>query len=251
MCSSDLGRLSEDSSDAVIQYLKDNGLELKLIIETHAHADHLSGAQLLKKAFSGAQIAISERITQVQEVFTELFHLGHEVASDGSQFDYLIKDFEEVEVAGFKVKALPTPGHTPACTSYLIGDAVFTGDAIFMPDFGTGRCDFPKGSANQLFKSITSQLYKLPDETKIFVGHDYQPGGRELKFETSVAEQKETNIHLRADTTEREFVAFREGRDAKLGAPKLLLPSLQVNIRGGRLPQPEANGVSYLKLPLK
>ena len=220
-----------------------------MCIETHAHADHLSGAQILKRHYPKLQVAVSERITKVQEIFTKAFNI--KAPTDGSQFDVLFKDFEQAHVAGLKVQAIPTPGHTPACSSYLIEDAVFTGDALFMPDYGVGRCDFPGGSAADLYDSITGHLFTLPDTTRVFTGHDYQPGGRELRFESTVAEQKEANILLNKDVSREEFVSKRNSRDEKLSAPRLLLPSIQVNILAGHLPEPDSNGVRYLSIPLK
>lgn len=243
------GELSTGSLDAVGAFLDTHGLRPTLCLETHAHADHLSGAQPLKRRFPEMQIGISERITRVQDVFRDVFHL--EMPVDGRQFDRLLKDHEVIDAAGLKLKILPTPGHTPACTAFLIGDAVFTGDALFMPDFGTGRCDFPKGDARDLYRSVQEELYTLPEATRVFVGHDYQPGGRPLAFESTIGEQRRGNIHLRAETTEAEFVRLRQTRDASLGAPRLLLPSIQVNIRAGHLPESEANGTRYLKLPLR
>ena len=243
------GRVSEDSINDVLNFLKSKELTPALCLETHAHADHLSGSQILQRHYPKIEIAISERITKVQDLFAKFFNIN--AATDGSQFDYLFKDNEVREVAGMKVKEIPTPGHTPACSSYLIGDALFTGDALFMPDYGVGRCDFPAGSAADLYDSITQNLYTLPDKTRVFTGHDYQPNGRELKFQSTIGEQKRENIFLDGKTSKADFVKRREARDKTLAAPKLLLPSIQVNILAGRLPEPEANGTRYLKLPLK
>ncbi len=243
------GKIFDQSVKKVLDYLDKNNLEPVMCLETHAHADHLSGSQVLKKKYPKLVVAISERITAVQKIFTKAFNL--EGATDGSQFDYLFKDNEEKTIAGLHMREIPTPGHTPACSSYLIEDAVFTGDAIFMPDYGTGRCDFPGGSARSLYRSITQNLYKLPDNTRAFVGHDYQPNGRKLAFETTIGELKEKNIQLNAAVSEEEFVAKREARDKTLKAPRLLLPSIQVNIFAGHLPEPEDNGTRYLKIPLK
>ena len=245
------GRLSDGSVSAIVEYLQEHKLAVSHIIETHVHADHLSGAQILKSQFPEARLVINARITKVQEFFKSVYNMKEDLPVDGSQFDYLVEDFETFAAAGLQIKAIPTPGHTPICTSFLVEDAVFTGDAMFMPDFGTGRCDFPSGSAKDLYLAITEQLYKLPDATRVFVGHDYQPGGRDLKFETTIGEQKRDNIQLKSSATLEEFVSFREKRDAVLSAPKLLYPSLQVNIRGGRIPREEDNGISYLKIPLK
>jgi glyoxylase-like metal-dependent hydrolase (beta-lactamase superfamily II) len=243
------GKVEDHSLSKVVSFLKENSLNLRGILETHAHADHLSGSQLLKQSFPGAILGIGERITLVQRTFQQVFHLP-EMKTDGSQFDHLFGDFEEFSFGSLKVKAIPTPGHTPACMSYLLRDAVFTGDALFMPDYGSGRCDFPGGSARELYRSVTHNLYSLPDSTRVFVGHDYMPEGRELRFQTTIGESKCQNIQLRDETSEGEFVAFREARDKTLKAPRLLLPSLQVNIAAGHLPPTEANGKAYLKLPL-
>ena len=235
---------------ALVDYVKKNELNVHLIMETHVHADHLSGANLLKHYFPQAKSVIGSRIKTVQETFQNFFNLSG-FKTDGSQFDILANDFDELNAGTIKIKVIPTPGHTPACVSYLIGDAVFTGDALFMPDSGTGRCDFPKGSAGELYHSIHNQLYRLPDETRVFVGHDYQPDGRELRFETTIGESKKSNIQLKNETTLANYVLFREARDKTLKAPKLLLPSLQINMAAGKLPLEDFNGIIYLKLPIK
>lgn len=244
------GKLTEDSVQALIEYFKKNNLTPVLNIDTHAHADHLTGSQLLKKYYPNIKIAISERIRLVQNVFADVFNIRSEFKTDGSQFDLLVKDNEELRYAGLVLKAIPTPGHTPACTSYLVGDAVFTGDTIFMPDSGTGRSDFPAGSTSGLYHSIMDNLYKLPDSVRVFVGHDYQPNGRALKFQTTIGELKQNNFQIKQNTSEKDFVEFQDKRDAGLAAPRLLLPSIQVNIRAGHLPEPESNNKSYLKIPL-
>lgn len=244
------GKLSEKSVEPVLDYLKRNNLSPLWILETHAHADHLSGSQLLKNLFPHIKIAIGERITEVQKTFKTIFNLGPDFDTSGKAFDLLLKEGQTFEVGSLKFKVLFTPGHTPACASYLIEDALFTGDALFMPDSGTGRCDFPSGSAENLYNSITQKIYSLPDSTRIFVGHDYQPQGRPLKYATNVKEQKTENIQLKAETSKSEFIDFRNQRDATLSAPKLLYPSIQVNINAGHLPKAESNGISYLKLPL-
>ncbi|MNK07394.1 putative metallo-hydrolase [compost metagenome] len=244
------GQLSTQSMMPVVSYLKEHNLRPHYIMETHAHADHVSSSQLFKNFFPEIKVAIGENITKVQKVFQEVFHLN-DLHVDGRDFDVLLKDGEILTAGSLSIKTLFTPGHTPACSSYLIEDALFSGDALFMPDSGTGRCDFPLGSAEDLFNSISQRIYSLPASTRIFVGHDYQPQGRELRFESSVAEQKEKNIQLKAQTSREEFVQFRTQRDATLSAPKLLLPSIQVNIRAGHLPTAEENGVSYLKIPLR
>ncbi|MEK2687697.1 MBL fold metallo-hydrolase [Bdellovibrio sp. GT3] len=244
-------KLSTGSMDKVISYLNELQLKPHFVMETHAHADHLSSSQLIKKIYPEIKVAIGERILEVQRLFNPVFNLTKDFNTFGVHFDILLKDEEILQAGSLKIKTLFTPGHTPACSSYLIEDALFTGDAIFMPDSGTGRCDFPAGSADALFDSITKRIYTLPDTTRVFVCHDYQPEGRELKFQTTVGEEKEKNIQLKEDTTKEEFVAFRKNRDTALSAPKLLLPSIQINIRAGHLPEPEDNGVSYVKLPLR
>lgn len=243
------GRLEDRSAQLLISKVREEGLRVHFILETHAHADHLSSSQLLKSYFPEAKVAISQRITQVQEVFQKTFNLSGQ-KTDGSDFDFLFQDDEVFTAGSFMIRAIPTPGHTPACSSFLIGDFLFSGDALFMPDYGTGRCDFPRGSAAQLYESV-KRLFSLPDLTRVFVGHDYMPGGRPLLFETTIGESKKSNIQLKAETTRDDFIHFREARDKTLKAPRLLLPSLQINIAAGHLPAPEENGTSYLKLPLK
>jgi len=223
-------------------------LRVRAILETHAHADHLSGAQYLKRKYD-APLVIGEKITVVQETFKTIFDLPDEFATDGSQFDRLVSDGETVSFGSISVEVIATPGHTPACVTYKIGDALFTGDALFMDDYGTGRCDFPKGSAADLYRSV-QKLYALPDETRVFVGHDYQPGGRELRWETTIGKSKANNPQLRADTSEEAFVTMRQERDATLKAPRLLFQSVQVNVDAGRLPGESGTGIRYLKLPL-
>lgn len=245
-------KLTKTSVEKVIQYLKENNLEPSYVLETHAHADHLSSSQVFKEYFPSLQVAINERITIVQDLFKGVFNFEDSFKADGSQFDQLLKIGESYHIGNLTFKVLPTPGHTPACSSFLFeGNAVFTGDALFMPDFGTGRCDFPAGSAEDLYNSITTQLYSLPDETKVFTGHDYMPNGRELKYESTIGEEKASNIQLRSSTTKEEFVNFRTSRDASLAAPNLLLQSVQFNVRAGHLPPAEANGTHYLKMPLR
>lgn len=239
-----------ESVDEVIVFLKEKGLVLQMILETHAHADHLSGSQMLKKQHPDAKLAMGERITEVQQVFKGVFDLPEDFPTDGRQFDRLLKDKEVVEVGSLSFEVIFTPGHTPACVTYKFEDAIFTGDTMFMPDQGTGRCDFPAGSAEDLYESITKRLYTLPDDTRVFVGHDYQPGGRELRFESTIADQKAANIQLPEGRTRPEFVLFRQGRDAKLNAPKLLFQSVQVNVDAGKLPEPSENQVRYLRIPI-
>jgi glyoxylase-like metal-dependent hydrolase (beta-lactamase superfamily II) len=243
------GKLEDTHLQEVVLFIKGQGLKVRAILETHAHADHISSSQILKQLFPDAILAIGEKIKVVQEVFKAHFNIP-ELKTDGSQFDKLLKDFEEISFGTLKMKAIPTPGHTPACMSFQFGDIVFSGDALFMPDYGTGRCDFPKGSARDLYQSVTKNLYSLPDDTRVFVGHDYSPNGREMRFETTIGESKKHNIHLGAGVAEAEFVQKREARDKTLKAPRLLLPSIQINIDAGRLPGKEDNGKSYLKLPL-
>lgn len=243
------GLVKDKSIQEVLAYIKAKGLHIRAILETHAHADHLSSSQILKQNFPEAILGIGEKIKVVQEVFKAHFNLPFQ-KTDGSQFDRLFKDFEEVSFGSLKMKALPTPGHTPACMSYQFGDAVFVGDSLFMPDSGTGRCDFPKGSAKDLYQSVGKTLYSLPDETRVFVGHDYSPGGREMRYQTTIGESKKSNIQLKGNTTEKDYIEFRTARDKTLKAPRLLLPSIQVNIAAGHLPEVEDNGKSYLKLPL-
>jgi len=246
-------KIFTESVDRVIKYVRDNDLRVHLILETHAHADHLSGSQALRRAFPYAKTAIGARITEVQELFKERFDLPEDFPTDGRQFDMLLDDGETVEAGTLSLEVIPTPGHTPACVTYQIpygeGLAIFTGDALFMPDQGTGRCDFPGGSASDLYDSVT-RLYELPAETRVFVGHDYQPGGRDVAWESTVAEQRASNVQLPADISKEDFIERRETRDASLDAPKLLFQSIQVNIDAGRLPEPGGNKTRYLKIPL-
>lgn len=242
------GQYSYESADKVLEFCSSENLKIHYILETHAHADHLSASVYLKEKLPGALVGIGKNITLVQDVFKKVFHLDMPV--DGSQFDELFSDGQEVHAGTLSFKVIFTPGHTPACTSLYFDGAIFTGDALFMPDYGTGRCDFPKGSAEDLFKSITEKLYTLPDDTVFYTGHDYQPGGRELRFKSTIGESKKENIRLKASTTKEEFIKFRSERDATLSAPKLLLPSIQVNIDAGHLPPEDEEGVSFLKIPL-
>ena len=225
------------------------GLKLHYVLETHAHADHLSGSQYLKRRFD-ARVAIGRDIRAVQAVFKDVFDLDPSFAVDGSQFDRLLGDREIFQAGSLAIEVIATPGHTPACVSYVIGDAVFTGDALFVEDSGTGRCDFPRGSADALYTSVHDRLYALPDATRVFVGHDYQPGGRAVRSETTIGASKERNVQLRASTSREEFVSRRHERDAGLAAPRLLFPSVQVNIDAGRLPRAHANGRRYFAVPV-
>lgn len=244
-------KLSTTSAERVVQFVKHKELTVHLVLDTHAHADHVSGSQIVRKHFPNAKVGIGARIQDVQAVFKKVFNLEDEFPTDGRQFDLLLQDQSLTKAGTLEVKTIFTPGHTPACASYLIGDAVFTGDALFMPDSGVGRCDFPAGSADDLYVSVHDRLYALPDETRVFVGHDYQPDGREIRFETTIGEQKKCNLQINAETKKSAFVEFRKTRDATLAAPRLLLPSIQVNINAGHLPEPESNGSSYLKIPIR
>jgi glyoxylase-like metal-dependent hydrolase (beta-lactamase superfamily II) len=243
-------KIWSESAEQIITFARGENLNVHYILETHAHADHLSGSQLLRRAFKGAKIAVGERITVVQQTFKTIFDLTADFPTDGRQFDHLLKDGEVVNAGSLNIEVIFTPGHTPACASYKIGDAVFTGDAIFMPDGGTGRCDFPAGSAKDLYNSISKKLYSLPDETRVFVGHDYQPGGRDVAWETTIGDEKRNNIQLKSTTSEEEFIEFRAARDKTLAAPKLLFQSVQVNIDAGKMPQPNEDSKRYLKIPI-
>jgi glyoxylase-like metal-dependent hydrolase (beta-lactamase superfamily II) len=243
------GQIGTDSVERVMEHVHEKKLRVHYVLETHAHADHLSASQRLKRELD-AKVAIGARITEVQETFKAIFDLGPDFATDGSQFDRLLLDGETLEAGSLRVGVIATPGHTPACVTYRIGDAVFTGDALFIEDYGTGRCDFPRGSAEQLYRSVHDRLYALPDETRVFVGHDYQPGGRPLRYETTIGASKRQNVQLRSDTSSEAFVAFRRARDVTLATPRLLFPSVQVNVDAGRLPPPHANGRRYLTIPV-
>ena len=242
------GRASHCSADALLAFVAEQGLSVAWILETHAHADHLSAAPYLKEQ-TGAPIGIGEHIRDVQRTFAPMFGLD-DVSGDGREFDRLFRDGETFPLGGLQVGVMHTPGHTPACVSYRIGDAVFVGDTLFMPDYGTARADFPGGDARTLYRSIHA-LLSLPDDTRLFLCHDYKAPGRDhYAWETTVADEKARNVHIGGGVTEDDYVKMREARDATLAAPVLLLPSLQVNIRAGRLPGPEANGRRYLKIPL-
>jgi glyoxylase-like metal-dependent hydrolase (beta-lactamase superfamily II) len=241
------GRTKTESADEVISFIKENRLQLEWILETHAHADHLTAAPYIQEKLGG-KIAIGDHITTVQGVFKGVFNLD-DVAVDGSQFDALIKEGESVRFGNLSFKALYVPGHTPACMAYEIGDSIFVGDTLFMPDVGTARCDFPGGSASNLYRSIQSIL-KYPPSTKLYMCHDYPPNGRPPEYQSTVADQKKSNIHVHDGVTEEQFVAMRNKRDAGLEMPVLILPSIQVNIRAGHMPKAEGNGTAYLKIPL-
>ncbi|WP_033925753.1 MBL fold metallo-hydrolase [Sphingomonas sp. 35-24ZXX] len=243
------GRTSFSSADAIIAYVGEKELAIDWLLETHAHADHLSAAPYLQQTLGG-KIAIGASITLVQNVFGKLFNAGTEFERDGSDFDALFHDGDQFKIGHLDVTVLHVPGHTPADIAYVIGDAVFVGDTMFMPDYGTARCDFPGGDARTLFRSLR-RILELPGDTRLFMCHDYLPEGRDhFVWETTVAEQRANNVHAHDGITEDEFVAMREARDATLDMPRLILPSVQVNMRAGHLPEPEENGVRYLKIPL-
>lgn len=241
--------VSDASAKVVGDWIGQQGLNPRFVLETHAHADHLSGSPYFKERF-GTKTAIGAPITLVQETFKGVFALDPDFPTDGSQFDKLIEPGETFAAGSLSIQALHTPGHTPACMSFVIEDAVFTGDALFMPDYGVGRCDFPKGDAAALYHSVHDVLYALPDDTRVFVGHDYQPGGRAVAWETTIGQSKAKNVHLAAETSEAAFVEMRTSRDKTLNAPRLLYPSVQVNIDAGELPKPAGNGMRYLKIPV-
>jgi glyoxylase-like metal-dependent hydrolase (beta-lactamase superfamily II) len=243
------GRTSPESADAIIEYVKEHGLGVEWLLETHAHADHLSAAPYLQQAL-GAKIAIGREIRTVQDVFGRIFNEGPDFARDGSQFDHLFGDGERFSIGGLPAIALHVPGHTPADMAYIIGDAAFVGDTMFMPDYGTARADFPGGDARRLFRSIR-RLIRLPDQTRVFLCHDYKaPNREEFVWETTVLAERTGNVHVHEGVSEDEFVKMRTQRDATLAMPRLILPSVQVNMRAGHLPAPENNGTRYLKLPL-
>ncbi|QJF51657.1 MBL fold metallo-hydrolase [Roseobacter ponti] len=243
------GRTDTASADAIVRWVTENDLQVQWILETHVHADHLSAAPYLQERLGG-KIGIGAQITTVQDTFGKVFNEGTEFQRDGSQFDALFEEGASFHIGQMRVDVLHTPGHTPACMTYVIGDAAFVGDTLFMPDFGTARCDFPGGSAHNLYASI-QKILSLPDDTRIFVGHDYKaPGRDEFAWETTVGAQKAANVHIGAGRDEDSFVEMREARDATLGMPKLILPSLQVNMRAGQMPEPDAQGDVMLKLPV-
>ena len=243
------GTMSYEHADAIIAEVKSRGLVLEWLIETHVHADHLSAAPYIQQQLGG-KIGISEHIVTVQNVFGKIFNAGTEFERDGSQFDQLFTDGDSYQIGTITAKAIHTPGHTPACMAHLIGDAVFVGDTIFMPDGGTARADFPGGDARTLYRSI-QKILALPDETRMFVCHDYAPNGREFLWETTVGAQRMNNIHLGDQVTEDGFVEMRETRDATLAMPRLIMPSIQVNMRAGHMPDAEENGTTYLKVPVQ
>lgn len=244
------GRISHASARRIAAFVREQGLTVEWLLETHLHADHLSASAWLKGELGG-RLAIGSSISQVQRTFAGLFNLGDEFPCDGSQFDHLFDDGERFRIGELEAEALHTPGHTPACLTYRIGDAAFVGDTLFMPDYGTARCDFPGGDARRLYRSI-QRLFALPGETRLFLCHDYlAPGREEHQHETSVAREREANVHVHQGVDEERFVAMRRQRDATLDAPALIWPSIQVNMRAGMLPEAEANGVRYLRIPLE
>ncbi len=243
------GRTDTKSADAIISFVKSEGLDVQWILETHVHADHLSAAPYLQEKLGG-QIGIGDNIKIIQETFGKVFNEGTEFERDGSQFDALFVDGSSIHIGQMRGDVLHTPGHTPACLTYVIGDAAFVGDTLFMPDFGTARCDFPGGSSETLYNSV-QKILALPDDTRIFVGHDYKaPGRDEFAWETTVAEQKAMNVHIGDGKTQDEFMAMRDTRDASLGMPKLIVPSLQINMRAGHMPPEDENGDVFLKVPI-
>jgi glyoxylase-like metal-dependent hydrolase (beta-lactamase superfamily II) len=243
------GRTATVSAQTLLDHVATGGLQVEWLLETHVHADHLSAAPHLRRKVGG-MLAIGQGITAVQAHFGKVFNAGEDFVRDGSQFDHLFGDGERFAIGGLEAIALHVPGHTPACMAYVIGDAVFPGDTLFMPDYGTARCDFPGGSATTLYRSIC-RLLQLPDDTRVFLCHDYKAPGRDaFVWETTIGAERTGNIHIREGVSEIEFVAMREARDATLSMPRLILPSIQINMRAGQLPDPEDNGVRYLKLPL-
>lgn len=243
------GKTDTASADQIVDYVKAEGLTVDWILETHVHADHLSAAPYLQEKLGG-QLSIGEHITTVQNVFGKAFNEGSAFQRDGSQFDHLFKDDEQFKVGNIEARAMHTPGHTPACMSYLIGDALFVGDTLFMPDYGTARCDFPGGDAHTLYLSV-QKIFALPDETRMFMCHDYKAPGRDHYLnETTVGEERLHNVHVGEGKCEQEFIKMRTERDATLSMPRLILPSVQVNMRAGHMPEPEENGQAYLKVPV-
>ena len=244
------GRTARHSAERLIGYVREHGLAVQWILETHVHADHLSAGHYLK-AQLGGRLGIGDRITVIQQTFGKLFNAGAEFATDGSQFDHRFRDGEAFRVGNLEARAIHTPGHTPACMTYLIGDAAFVGDTLFMPDYGTARCDFPGGDARTLYRSIHAKLFALPGSTRVFMCHDYKAPGREhYLYETTIGAERTHNVHIHEGIGEEEFVAMRQARDATLNMPALILPSVQVNMRAGELPPAESNGSRYLKIPL-
>ncbi|HCP18124.1 MAG TPA: MBL fold metallo-hydrolase [Alphaproteobacteria bacterium] len=243
------GTISYDHANEIIAYIKAEALETEWLIETHVHADHLSAAPYLQDKLGG-KIGISEKITEIQTIFGKVFNAGTKFERDGSQFDRLFSDGDEYKIGTLHANVIATPGHTPACMAHIIGDAIFVGDTMFMPDGGTARADFPGGDARTLYQSI-KKLLALPAEMRMFICHDYGPNGRDIKWQTSVAEQRQNNIHVRDGISEDEFVEMRETRDATLNMPRLIMPSIQVNMRAGYFPEAENNGETYIKVPIQ
>jgi glyoxylase-like metal-dependent hydrolase (beta-lactamase superfamily II) len=242
------GDIDYVNADKIISYVDQNKLNVEWLIETHVHADHLSASPYIQKKLGG-KIGISEKISDIQNIFGKTFNAGTEFQRDGSQFDKLFKDNDKYKIGNINCKVINTPGHTPACTAHVIGNSIFVGDTLFMPDLGSARADFPGGDARQLYRSI-QKILSYPDETRIFVCHDYPPSSREVKWSTTVGEQKENNVHVKTSILEDEFVKIREARDKTLNMPKLIIPSIQVNMRAGNLPPPEDNGSVYIKVPI-
>ena len=243
------GRTARRSADTIIRFIAERSLQVEWVLETHVHADHLSAAPYIRQQ-TGGRLGIGSAVTEVQDAFVRVFNIAADLPCDGRQFDHLFGDGEQFRIGGLTATALHTPGHTPACMTYVIGDAAFVGDTLFMPDYGTARCDFPGGDPRQLYRSI-QRIFALPPETRLFMCHDYKaPGRDDYRWETSVAEERAANVHIHDGVSEDDFVALRHSRDAKLGMPRLILPSVQVNIRAGHLPPAETNGQRYLKIPL-
>ncbi|MDC3311402.1 MBL fold metallo-hydrolase [Alphaproteobacteria bacterium] len=242
------GNIKYENGDKIVDFITENHLKLEWLVETHVHADHLSAAPYIQQKLGG-RIAISKEIVHVQKIFGKIFNAGTEFERDGSQFDLLLNDGDSYSIGNLQAKAIHTPGHTPACMAHMIEDCVFVGDTLFMPDGGTARADFPGGDARVLYRSI-QKILALPDETRLFVCHDYMPEGRKVEWETTVAEQKNNNIHIGGAISEDEFVKLRETRDVTLGMPKLIMPSIQVNMRAGHMPPSEDDGKTYLKVPI-
>jgi len=242
------GEIDYINADKIISYIDRNKLNLEWIIETHVHADHLSASPYIQKKLGG-KIGISEKISYIQNIFGKTFNAGTEFQRDGSQFDKLFKDNDVYKIGNINCKVINTPGHTPACTAHVIGNSIFVGDTLFMPDLGSARADFPGGDARQLYRSI-QKILSYPDHTRIFVCHDYPPSSRKVEWSTTVGEQKKNNVHVKTSILEDEFVKIREARDKTLNMPKLIIPSIQVNMRAGNLPPPEDNGSVYIKVPI-
>jgi glyoxylase-like metal-dependent hydrolase (beta-lactamase superfamily II) len=243
------GRMTYDSADELIRYIRENSLTLEWLIETHVHADHLSAAPYIQQELNTGLIGIGEQIVEIQDVFRKVFNEGTEFERDGSQFDRLFHDEDTYRIGNLDVRVMHTPGHTPACMTHVVGDAAFVGDTLFMPDGGTARADFPGGDARTLYKSI-QRVLSLPDDTRLFICHDYGPNGRDIKWETSVGEEKQHNIHVGVGKSVDEFVELREARDKTLSMPSLIIPALQVNMRAGKLPKADDDGNRYLKVPV-